>query len=138
MKLASNLFLELMAVAAVQNRVRRKKIRRFYMTIKRVWHGWTTLEDADKYQNLLHNEIFPGIEAKKIPGYQSIDLFRREIGDEVEFVTTMTFDSLQNVIDFQGEDYEKCYVPDAAQVVLKRWDQVSAHYEAIEFKNYMK
>jgi len=108
------------------------------MTVKRVWHGWTTLENADKYQNLLHDEVFPGIEAKKIPGYQSIELFRRDLSDEVEFVTTMTFDSLQNVIDFQGEDYEKCYVPDAAQAVLKRWDQVSAHYEAIEFRNYMK
>lgn len=106
------------------------------MTVKRVWHGWTTLENANKYQNLLHDEVFPGIEAKKISGYRSIELFRREIGDEVEFVTTMTFDSLQNVIDFQGEDYEKCYVPDAAKSVLKRWDRVSAHYEAIEFRNY--
>lgn len=106
------------------------------MTVKRVWHGWTTLENANKYQSLLHDEVFPGIEAKKISGYRSIELFRREIGDEVEFVTTMTFDSLQNVIDFQGEDYEKCYVPDAAKSVLKRWDRVSAHYEAIEFRNY--
>jgi antibiotic biosynthesis monooxygenase (ABM) superfamily enzyme len=106
------------------------------MAIKRVWHGWTTQENADKYQNLLHNEVFPGIEAKKIPGYQSIELFRREVGDEVEFVTTMTFDSLQNVIDFQGEDYEHCYVPDAAKLVLKRWDQVSAHYDTIEFRKY--
>lgn len=106
------------------------------MTVKRVWHGWTTLKNANKYQNLLHDEVFPGIEAKKILGYQSIELFRREIGDEVEFVTTMTFESLQNVIDFQGEDYEKCYVPDAAKLVLKRWDQLSAHYEAIEFRNY--
>lgn len=106
------------------------------MTVKRVWHGWTTLENANKYQNLLHDEVFPGIEAKKISGYRSIELFRREIGDEVEFVTTMTFDSLQNVIDFQGEDYEKCYVPDVAKSVLKRWDRVSAHYEAIEFRNY--
>ena len=47
------------------------------MAIKRVWHGWTTPENADKYQNLLHNEVFPGIEAKKIPGYQSIELLRR-------------------------------------------------------------
>lgn len=106
------------------------------MAIKRIWHGWTTLENADKYQNLLHDVVFPGIEAKKIPGYRSIELFRREMGDEVEFVTTMTFDSLQNVIDFQGEDYEKCYVPDAAKSVLKRWDQTSAHYEAVEFRKY--
>ena len=83
------------------------------MAIKRVWHGWTTPENAEKYQNLLHNEIFPGIEAKNITGYQSIELFRRYLADEVEFVTIMTFDSLQNVIDFQGEDYTCCYVPDA-------------------------
>ncbi len=63
-------------------------------------------------------------------------MFRRDIGDEVEFVTIMTFDSLQNVIDFQGENYERCYVPDAAKLVLKRWDQVSAHYELIERRKY--
>ena len=106
------------------------------MAIKRVWHDWTTPENAEKYQNLLHNEVFPGIEAKNITDYQSIELFRRDLDDEVEFVTIMTFDSLQNVIDFQGEDYTRCYVPDAAKQILKRWDQVSAHYEAIECRNY--
>ena len=106
------------------------------MAIKHVWHGWTTPENADKYQNLLHHEVLPGIETKKIPGYQSIELLRRDLEDEVEFVTIMTFDSLQNVIDFQGEDYKHSYVPDAAQLVLKRWDQVSAHYELIEHRKY--
>ena len=106
------------------------------MAVKRVWHGWTTPENADKYQSLLNNEIFLGIEAKNIPGYQSIELMRRVHSDEVEFVTIMTFDSLQNVIDFQGEDYTRCYVPDAAQLLLKRWDQVSAHYDVIEFRKY--
>jgi len=106
------------------------------MAVTRVWHGWTTPENADKYQSLLNNEVFPGIEAKKIPGYQSIELMRRVHSDQVEFVTIMTFDSLQNVIDFQGEDYTRCYVPDAAQLLLKRWDQVSAHYDVIEFRKY--
>ena len=106
------------------------------MATKRIWHGWTTLENADTYQQLLHDEIFPGIEAKNIPGYQKIELFRMDLDDEVEFVTIMTFDSLQNVIDFQGEDYKKCYVPDAAQRVLKHWDQESSHYETIETRNY--
>lgn len=107
------------------------------MAIKRIWHGWTTLENADAYQQLLHNEIFPGIEGKNIPGYQKIELFRMDQDEEVEFITIMTFNSLQNVIDFQGEDYKKCYVPDAAQRVLKRWDQESAHYETIETRNYI-
>jgi len=106
------------------------------MAIKRIWHGWTTPQNADEYQTLLHNEIFPGIEAKNISGYQSVELLRCEAGDEVEFVTIMTFDSLQNVIDFQGENYNRCYVPDAAQEVLKRWDETSAHYDTVEYRNY--
>ena len=105
------------------------------MTIKRVWHGWTTPANADAYEELLREEVFPGIEAKQIPGYRSIELWRREHGDEVEFVTMMTFDSLQNVVDFQGENYEHAYVPDAAQEVLKRWDKLSAHYETRETRN---
>ena len=107
------------------------------MAIKRVWHGWTTPANADQYQLLLNREIFPGIEEKQIPGYRSIELLRRDLGDEVEFVTIMTFDSLQNVIDFQGEDYTRCYVPDSARSVLKRWDQVSSHYETIEAREYL-
>ena len=106
------------------------------MSIKRIWHGWTTRENADKYQKLLHNEIFPGIEAKNIKGYQSIELLRMDLENEVEFVTIMSFDSIKNVIDFQGEDYKRCYVPDSAQEVLKRWDKESAHYEAIRFVKY--
>ena len=106
------------------------------MATKRIWHGWTTQGNADAYQQLLHDEVFPGIEEKNIPGYQRIELFRRDLGEEVEFVTIMTFDSLQNVIDFQGEDYKKCYVPDAAQSILKRWDLESAHYDTIEERNY--
>lgn len=106
------------------------------MAIKRIWHGWTTPENADKYENLLYNEVFPGIEAKNIPGYQGIELFKRDLGNEIEFITIMTFDSLQNVIDFQGEDYTRCYVPEAAQKVLRRWDNVSAHYKLLEHRKY--
>ena len=56
--------------------------------------------------------------------------------DKVEFVTIMTFDSLQNVIDFQGEDYKKGYVPDVAQKVLKKWDLESTNYDLIETIKY--
>jgi antibiotic biosynthesis monooxygenase (ABM) superfamily enzyme len=102
------------------------------MSVKRIWHGWTTPENADIYQELLHREIFPGIEAREIEGYQCVELFRRDLEDEVEFVTIMTFDSLQSVKAFQGKDYEKCYVPESAQKVLKSWDKTAAHYKAVE------
>ncbi len=44
----------------------------------------------------------------------------------------MTFESIDDVIAFQGEDYNQCYVPDAPRAVLKRWGELSAHYEIIE------
>jgi len=106
------------------------------MAIKRIWHGWTTPENAGNYQDVLHNEVIPEIESKNIPGYQGIELLRRDLGDEVEFVTIMTFNSLQSIIDFQGEDYARSYVPEAAKLVLKRWDHVAAHFESIEYKKY--
>lgn len=106
------------------------------MPIKRIWHGWTTPENAVTYRKLLHDEVFPEIEAKDLPGYSSIELFRRDLDGEVEFVTMMTFRSLQNVIDFQGEDYQRCYVADAAQAVLERWDRTASHYEALEIRDY--
>lgn len=106
------------------------------MALKRIWHGWTTHENADKYQQILLNKVIPGIEKKKIPGYRSIEVLRQNHDDEVEFVTIMTFESLQNVIDFQGEDYARCYVPDVAQKVLKRCDQYSSHYNVVDARSY--
>ena len=104
--------------------------------IKRIWHGYTTPENAEAYERLLETEIFPAIEDKKIPGYRSIELYRREAGDEVEFTTVMSFDSIDSVIAFQGPDYEAAYVPAAAQKVLKRWDSRSTHHDLRTSRQY--
>lgn len=102
------------------------------MAIKRIWHGWTTVGNADEYWHVLGTVVIPGIEAKGIEGYRGIEVLRRDHGDEVEFVTMMTFDSLQSVIDFQGEDYERCYVPEPARRVLAHWDLRAAHFEVLD------
>ena len=97
--------------------------------IFRIWHGWTTLENADVYENLLKEEIFPAIAAKNVSGYRGIQLLRRQLSNEVEFITIMQFDSLASVKQFAGEDYEKSYVPNKAKQVLSRHDNRSQHYE---------
>jgi heme-degrading monooxygenase HmoA len=100
--------------------------------ICRVWHGWTTPADADKYEQLLKHEIFEGIVGRAIPGFRSIELGRRTVGSEEEFVTIMWFDSVEAVRAFAGEDYEVAVVPPSARAVLGRFDARSAHYEVRE------
>jgi heme-degrading monooxygenase HmoA len=97
--------------------------------ISRIWHGWTTPENADAYEALLKTEIFHGIQNRQIAGFQGIQLLRRELAEEVEFVTIMTFDSLEAVRTFAGEDYEVAVVPAKAQALLARFDSHSQHYE---------
>lgn len=105
--------------------------------IGRIWHGWTTRENADHYESLLKQEIFSGIAEKKVSGYKGIQLFRRPLNnDEVEFVTIMQFDSWDAVKEFAGEDYERAYVPAAAREVLVRFDERSQHYEIKESLEY--
>lgn len=104
--------------------------------IGRLWHGWTTPENADAYETLLKTEIFPGIAAKNVTGYRGIQLFRRPLGEEVEFITLMTFDSWDAVKEFAGGDYEQSYVPASARKVLKRFDDHSQHYEIREQLTY--
>ncbi len=104
--------------------------------ISRIWHGWTTLENADTYEILLKTEIFPGIASKNVAGYHGIQLLKRQLGNEVEFITIMQFDSLEAVKKFVGEDYEKSYVPDKARKVLSRHDERSQHYEIKESITY--
>src|SRR6478735_2023973 len=70
--------------------------------IARIWHGWTTPENAQPYEDLLRSEVLPGIH--RVAGYRDAYLLRRDAGDEVEFVTITLFDSLDAVRAFAGDD----------------------------------
>ena len=100
--------------------------------ISRIWHGWTTIENADAYEAIVRTEVLPEIAARQIVGYRGAHLLRRTLKGEVEFITIMWFDSLDAVRGFMGDDYEVAHVPPQAQAVLARFDQRSQHYEALQ------
>ena len=100
--------------------------------ISRIWHGYTTPENANSYEELLRNEIFVGIRGRNINGFQEIQLFRRDLNNEVEFITVMWFDSIEAIRAFAGDDYEAAVVPPKARAVLSRFDERSQHYEVRE------
>jgi heme-degrading monooxygenase HmoA len=97
--------------------------------ISRIWHGWTASANADAYESLLKSEIFIGIKNRQIAGYRGIQLFRRNLNDEVEFVTVMWFDTIDAIRAFAGEDHEVAVVPAKARKLLLRFDRRSQHYE---------
>ncbi len=99
--------------------------------IARIWHGYTTLPNADAYENLLKQEIFIGIGNKKVEGYKGIQLLKRDLENEVEFTTIMWFDTIESVKQFAGENFENAYVPAKAREVLSRFDDRSVHCELI-------
>ena len=99
--------------------------------ILRYWRGWTIPEKAEAYQKIVSEQVLPAIAARRLEGYRGAYLLRRDLDNEVEFATVMIFDSLDNVRDFAGDDYETAYVPPTARAVLARYDEKSAHYTAL-------
>jgi heme-degrading monooxygenase HmoA len=95
--------------------------------IARIWHGWTKPADANVYENLLRNEMFPSM--RRIQGFEGAYLLRRGVGDEVEFVTITLFASLDAVCRFAGDDYETAVLYPKAAGLLSRYDPKSVHYE---------
>ena len=104
--------------------------------IARIWHGYTSPENADDYENLLKTRIFPYIEGKSVPGYRQIELIKRPLENEIEFITIMWFDSIEDIIKFAGADYETAVVLPDAKALLKRFDAKSQHYTVCESLKY--
>ena len=98
--------------------------------ISRIWHGWTTHENADKYESLLRADVLPGIH--RIRGYTGAYLLRRDAGkDEVEFLTMTQFTDMSAVIAFAGPDYERAVIAPGAGKLLTHFDARSAHYNTL-------
>ncbi|HET7708243.1 MAG TPA: hypothetical protein VFK50_01765 [Sphingomicrobium sp.] len=100
--------------------------------ICRLWRGWTTPDNAAAYERIVRDEVIPGIEARRIPGFLHVDLMRRDLGGEIEFQTLMWFDSIDSVKAFMGEDFSVSHVPAEARAVLNSFDDRAAHFEVLD------
>jgi antibiotic biosynthesis monooxygenase (ABM) superfamily enzyme len=95
--------------------------------IARIWRGWTKSADAKVYESMLRSEIFPSIAARKISGYHGAELFIREDGNEMEFVTLLRFDSMEGVKEFAGADESKPVLYPKVEALLTRMER-ARHY----------
>ena len=102
-------------------------------TVARIWRGWTTIENADAYQEIAEGEVFPAIIDRSIPGLVGAQLLRSDdvVNDEVEFTTVIWFSDLDSVKGFMGEDYRRAHMPGNAQAVLTRYDSEAKHFHLV-------
>jgi antibiotic biosynthesis monooxygenase (ABM) superfamily enzyme len=95
--------------------------------IARIWHGRTKRADAKAYEEMLRTEIFPSIAARNIAGYHGAELFIRDDGHEMEFVTLLRFDSMDAVKEFAGADETKPVIYPKAEALIARMER-ARHY----------
>ncbi|MDQ8757886.1 hypothetical protein RCO27_16795 [Sphingosinicella sp. LHD-64] len=94
--------------------------------IERVWRGWIAPERAEAYQDFLQRHFLPAAHA--IPGYLGARVLRRDLGEEVEFLTATRFTSMDAIRAFAGDDPERAHVAPEARALLSRWEERVAHY----------
>lgn len=95
--------------------------------VARTWRGYATRAHADAYAAMLKPELLPGL--SKVKGYRGSYLLRRDVGDEVEFITIILWDSVDAIKAIAGDHYERAVIPEERRQYLLRWDDVAAHYD---------
>ena len=101
--------------------------------IARIWYGWTSGKNAEKYERLLREEVLLEIAKRSIPGYKGAEIFIREAdNDEMEFMTLLRFETLEAVKIFAGKDYETPVIPPECKKLLKRHSEKSRHYRIVQ------
>src|SRR5881394_932892 len=95
--------------------------------IARHWRGWTRIENADAYEELLKSKVLPGL--KKIEGYRGGYIFRSDETEEAEFVVVNFFESIAAVERFAGPNYALPVIEPEAKALLSRVEPIAKHYK---------
>ena len=99
------------------------------MRVVRSWAGVTSSDHAAAYLAHLREETIPHLQA--LPGFEGIRVLRRvSEGDEYVRVQT-TWQTMDSIRAFAGEDLEVAVVPPAARALLKSFDAHVEHYEVV-------
>ena len=98
------------------------------MTITaRIWRGAVRQQDGDAYARYMEKTGLT--EYRKTPGNLSATMLRRDLEDRTEFVMYTTWESMDAVKAFAGDDPERAvFYPEDDRFLIER-DLTVAHYE---------
>ena len=100
--------------------------------ICRICTGSTTHANADAFEALVRDEVFPSILAKNVPGFREAQLLRLTRPGQTAFLIVKWFDDLDAIRLYAGEDYGRAIYPPRARGLLRRFEAKAEHYEVKE------
>jgi heme-degrading monooxygenase HmoA len=98
--------------------------------VERVWLARAkTPGDAAAYAAYFQRVVVS--ELKAVPGYRGARLSQRETAGGVEIVVNTTWESLDAIRGFAGDDVERAVVHGEAAALLAGYDRAVRHFEII-------
>jgi len=95
--------------------------------IVRIWGGYGTQAGVDRYcREHFVNSVLPHL--RSINGFVEVKVMTRQGRDETEVVVATTWDSIESVKAFAGNDYGKAVVEPVVRELLNRFDDRVAHF----------
>jgi hypothetical protein len=98
--------------------------------IERHWSGTARTERADDYVGHLEGETFPHL--RTLPGFVGARILRRDVPHGVEFRVVTTWESLDAIRAFAGDELDVAVVPEVVRGMMVRFDPRVAHYLVVE------
>jgi len=97
--------------------------------IVRHWKGTTSKSTAESYLQHLEEDTFHIL--NQIDGFIDAKALRKDREDDVEFLVISTWDSMEVIKEFAGENLDIAVVPDKAKEFLQSFDEHVDHYEVV-------
>jgi hypothetical protein len=95
--------------------------------IVRIWGGYGTQAGVGRYyREHFPNSVLPHL--RSITGFVEAKVLTRPGRGETEVVVATTWDTLESVKAFAGDDYEKAVVEPLVRELLHRFDDRVAHF----------
>ena len=95
--------------------------------IVRQWRAWASYAAADQYEQHFREQVVPQL--RTIGGFVRAELLRRDNYGVIEFIALTTFESLDAIKAFAGEQYSRAVVAPEAKEMLSRYDERCVHFE---------
>ena len=97
--------------------------------IIRMWHGRVHHDDAPGYREFLKERAIPDYQSVK--GNIDVKILERHEKDSTHFITMTSWESLDAIIAFAGQDVEKAkYYPEDDGYLLE-FEPSVVHYEVV-------